>query len=248
MAKINLAAAKKLMQKTFGGRSDGISRIAKSAHGENVGGRVVMNKDRAARIDEIRGKIAGAEERAGVMNRFAGEQVITGKEPYRAEKNNPQFKNLDEFELFNLAKDGNLDTSVKASSASTAANRAASKKFKTLDEFHADRVQREHDSMRQTIESGGDGVLSVAKKFGMDTDGVNPADIKKYVHGAVNAGQADAMASKSERFMSGMSYHNVPQKALGGLAFAGVVGSMSKSRGQQTNAQLYGQAPGPGGY
>jgi hypothetical protein len=40
--------------------------------------------------------------------------------------------------------------------------------------------------------------------------------------------------------------HKVPQKAGGLLVTAGVVSSLSGSRGQQSNAQLYGQAPMPG--
>ena len=40
--------------------------------------------------------------------------------------------------------------------------------------------------------------------------------------------------------------HKVPQKAAGLLVTAGVVNALSGSKGQQSNAQLYGQAPMPG--
>ena len=46
--------------------------------------------------------------------------------------------------------------------------------------------------------------------------------------------------------MDHMMGHKVPQKAAGLLVTAGVVSSLSGSKGQQSNAQLYGQAPMPG--
>jgi len=60
-----------------------------------------------------------------------------------------------------------------------------------------------------------------------------------YQHHAKNIGKGPTM-------MNHIIGNKVPQKAAGGLITAGVVGSMFSSRGQQSNAQLYNQSPGPG--
>lgn len=52
--------------------------------------------------------------------------------------------------------------------------------------------------------------------------------------------------SKGPSTMDNMWGNKVPQKVAGGLITASVVGSLFSSRGQQSNAQLYGQSPGPG--
>lgn len=54
-------------------------------------------------------------------------------------------------------------------------------------------------------------------------------------------------ATEDAKFMDHMWGNKVPQIAAGGgLVTAGLVGALSNTRGQQTNGQLYGQAPMPG--
>lgn len=100
------------------------------------------------------------------------------------------------------------------------------------------------------------------KQLAADLNSMNNASARKKMGEAYNINNHEAMTDtqfkaalqahhgkaikEGPNMMHHMMGHKVPQKAAGLLVTAGVVNALSGSKGQQSNAQLYGQAPMPG--
>lgn len=99
---------------------------------------------------------------------------------------------------------------------------------------------KQTQKLRTAIESGDEGVFM--KKLGWDED-----QFKRFSD-LDREGQMKALTNKYNSYVNGDDHmldkamaHKVPHMAGGALATAGLVSTMSRNKGQQSNAQLYGQ-------
>lgn len=108
------------------------------------------------------------------------------------------------------------------------------------EDFKIGRVEKKYDAHISALDSEA-GRTAVGKEIGVDGSKLS----KEEMLGNVHSYHSKKLAEKASTMdhVLGNNYHT---KAAGGLITAGVVGSLFNSRGQQSNAQLYNQAPGPG--
>ena len=109
---------------------------------------------------------------------------------------------------------------------------------KGVNKYEFQQVQRELDSMTKASSAGNyDAMGRAGSNFGIDPkDARNmPAVQQQVVSGAVERIQ-------NPGFMSHMGYHKVPQRGAAFVGTAYLVNNMAGRKGQQSNAELYGQS------
>ena len=112
--------------------------------------------------------------------------------------------------------------------------------YSTKTDYMKYKVSEEYDNAIRAFDKKDfdNPILTAMKKEGMDLDSITKDTLISRRAEAINKA-----SGKDMTIFDKMGYYRVPQKAVAFGSTAWLVNKMAASNGQQTNSQLYGQAP-----
>lgn len=112
-------------------------------------------------------------------------------------------------------------------------------KYSSMKNYQMYNANRDMPGARQAFESGNfddPRLSSVAKAMGKSPQQMSVGDIEAY-----RSNMLYEARNRNASLSDNLGYHKIPQKAVGAMGTAWLVNKLASDKGQQSNAQLYGQ-------